>query len=78
MKFSFEEFSANLGLTGIPLKNAPFVYSATFSNGSALPDFFIFDKYKAEGILLPSPYAKGKWNILISGEVPLFGKTSKL
>jgi hypothetical protein len=27
---------------------------------------------------LPSPYAKGSWNILISGEVPIFGKTSKL
>ena len=47
-------------------------------NGSALPDFFLFDKYKPEATVFPSPQAKGKWQILVTGEVPIYGKTSKI
>lgn len=74
VKFDFEPFKAIAGVGGLEIKNPPFQYSAKLANGSALPDYFIFNTKIAEATVLPSPYAKGRWQIMIYGELPIIGK----
>ena len=47
-------------------------------NGSAPPEFFIFDTTNAQVTIMPSPFAKGKWDFWITGTVPIFGEVKTL